>query len=56
MDLVSLRGKRPREEPAAAGASAADERSKAKRACPDRVTDAESRSSDEEDTKSESSD
>ena len=56
MDTVSLRTKRPRDEPDNAGASAADHgRSMAKRACPDRVTDAESWSSDEEDTKSEPS-
>ena len=57
MDPVSLRGKRPREEPADTGASAAHGRSKAKRACPNRVTDAEtwSTSGDEEYAKSEAS-
>ena len=57
MDLVSLRGKRPREEPAAAGVSAAHGRSKARRACRDSVADAEtwSTSGDEEYAKSEAS-
>ena len=57
MDPVSLRGKRPREEPADTGASAAHGRSKARRACPDSVADAEtwSTSGDEEYAKSEAS-
>ena len=57
MDPVSLRGKRPREEPADTGASAAHGRSKAKRARPDSVADAEtwSTSGDEEYAKSEAS-
>ena len=53
MDPVSLRTKRPRDEPGDTGVSAANGRSKAKRACPDSVADAETWSGDEDDAQSE---
>ena len=55
MDTDLLRTKRSRDGPGSTGASDTDKRNRAKRACRDRVTDDESRSSDEEDTKSEPS-
>ena len=53
MEPGSLRTKRPRDEPGDTGVSAANGRSKAKRACPDSATDAAAWSSGEEDAQSE---
>ena len=55
MEPGSLRTKRPRDEPGDTGVSATNGRSRAQRASPDSVADAETCSGGEEDAKSESS-